>query len=366
MPQGCALVPIEFKFHLCWIQALRWYCFGSPTSINIYCQKLNWWQVKRPTLTHYYTDSCQWWAGANKMYIELDLTFLGLKVPNVGMLITEEPNLVLDKEYQTKLPWIVGWNLIWLSYNIFIQEYGTTGSDSFKCPEGVKPLLLFQMCIFHHSDIQKNQTLGTTSGVMSWQIKQTKTPKTDDLSKKTNRMLIENNGDTAGVTIGLKQNLVCIPGNSVITMPGQTNKIPSKITCLVNQAEHHNLPLGIVINRCVATTKARSIPVILINTTKQNVWIQQPMLAAGLFTIDQIDQTEHRASMESKGDNINILFLSVPPDTIRVQSEQVEITPSNLTPLTSTAWWGSQILQLNQAFYADNIRQACVFTTPHH
>ena len=47
-----------------------------------------------------------------KMYTELDLTFLGLKVLNVGILIAEEPNQVLDKKHQTTLPGIVGWNLI--------------------------------------------------------------------------------------------------------------------------------------------------------------------------------------------------------------------------------------------------------------
>ena len=127
----------------------------------------------------------------------------------------------------------------------------------------------------------------------------------------------------------------CVPSNSAITVLGWTNKIPSKITCLVEQAQHHNLLLGIVINRHLATTKARSVPVILINTTKQNVWIWQPLLAAELFITDQIDQIEHRASMERKGDNINISFSPVTPNTIRVQSEQVEVTPSNITPPTS-------------------------------
>ena len=47
-----------------------------------------------------------------RIYTELDFTFLGLKVLNVGVLITEKPNQVLDKEHQTKLPGIVGWNLI--------------------------------------------------------------------------------------------------------------------------------------------------------------------------------------------------------------------------------------------------------------
>ena len=43
----------------------------------------------------------------------------------------------------------------------------TTEFDLFNCPEGVDPLLFSQLCISHYSDVWKNQTLGTTSGVMS-------------------------------------------------------------------------------------------------------------------------------------------------------------------------------------------------------
>ena len=88
------------------------------------------------------------------------------------------------------------------------------------------------------------------------------------------------------VPVRSKKNPICIPGNSVITIPGCTNKIPSKVTCLVEQAEHHNLPLGIIVNRCVATTKARAMPIILINTTKQNIWLLQPLLATELYTVE--------------------------------------------------------------------------------
>ena len=119
-----------------------------------------------------------------RMYTELDLTFLRLKVLNVGTLIAEEPNQVLDKKHQTRLPGIVGWNLIWLPYDMFIQKYGTMGFDSFMCPEGVNPLLFSQLCIFHYSDIWKNKTLGTTLEVMSQHIKISKSPETDDLSKR--------------------------------------------------------------------------------------------------------------------------------------------------------------------------------------
>ena len=128
-----------------------------------------------------------------KMYVELNFTFLGIKVPNVWVLIAEEPNQVLDKEHQTMLHGIVGSNLIQLSYSTFIQEYRTTGFNSFRCPEGVNPLLFSQLHIFHYFDIWKNWTLGTKSGVMSWHIKQTKSPITDDLSKKDQQNFRGNN-----------------------------------------------------------------------------------------------------------------------------------------------------------------------------
>ena len=71
------------------------------------------------------------------------------------------------------------------------------------------------------------------------------------------------------------------------------------------------------------------------NTTKQNVWIWQPLLATELFTTNQIDQIEHRANMERKGDNIDISLLPVASHTIRVQLEQVKVTSSDMTPPTS-------------------------------
>ena len=77
------------------------------------------------------------------------------------------------------------------------------------------------------------------------------------------------------------------------------------------------------------------MPVILVNTTKQNVWIWQPLLARELFSTDQIDGIENRASMERQGDNIHISFLPVSPDSIRVRSEQVESTTPDITPPTS-------------------------------
>ena len=77
------------------------------------------------------------------------------------------------------------------------------------------------------------------------------------------------------------------------------------------------------------------MPVILINTLTQNVWIQQPLLATELFAMDQIDQIGHMTSLEGKEDNINISS-PVTPDMIMVQSEQVEVTSPNIMPSTSS------------------------------
>ena len=124
------------------------------------------------------------------------------------------------------------------------------------------------------------------------------------------------------MTIGIKQQPICIPGNSTITILGCTSKLPSRITCLVEQVEHHNLLLGIVINQCMAIPQARSIPVILINTNRYNVWIRQTLLAATLFDVE-CNEMEYRANMNQDGDNILVGFQPVPPQLININSCQV-------------------------------------------
>ena len=75
----------------------------------------------------------------------------------------------------------------------------------------------------------------------------------------------------------------------------------------MQQAEHHNLPPVIVINWCIAIPKARTIPVIIINTNRYNVWIRQPLLAAKLFDVE-CDEIEYRANMSWEGNNISVGF----------------------------------------------------------
>ena len=84
------------------------------------------------------------------MYVELDLDFLGIVVPKEGVLITQEPNELLETCHKTKLPGMVGWNLIKLAYEVFVNIYGILCLDNFDCPTEVSPLLFSQLCVYHH------------------------------------------------------------------------------------------------------------------------------------------------------------------------------------------------------------------------
>ena len=133
-----------------------------------------------------------------KMYTELDITLLGLKVSNIDMLIMEDPKQVLDRKHQTKLPAIVGWNLIQLSYNAVVTKYGTSRFGAFKCQEGVNPLLFSQLCIYYHSDICEGHTLRVATKVVFNQSQQLGPPRTDDLSKKDLQNFINKQTDRTG------------------------------------------------------------------------------------------------------------------------------------------------------------------------
>ena len=57
-------------------------------------------------------------------------------MPKIGVLITQEPSGLLDTCHKTKLLGMVGWNLIKLAYEVFVQKYGVLRLENFDCPTG--------------------------------------------------------------------------------------------------------------------------------------------------------------------------------------------------------------------------------------
>ena len=78
---------------------------------------------------------------------------MGLMVLKVGVLVTRDPNQLLDPKHQKRLPGVVGHNQVCLAFNRLIKVYGTTVSDSFDCPSSVSPLLFSQLCVYYYTDV---------------------------------------------------------------------------------------------------------------------------------------------------------------------------------------------------------------------
>ena len=113
---------------------------------------------------------------------------------------------------------------------------------------------------------------------------------------------------------------ICIPGNAMLTMPGNTSMIDKGQSYIVELAAHHNLPHGLVVNSCCVTPKARKVQVILINTTGQNIWVRQPLLAAELFEVE-VEPQQYCTEFNHEGDGITISFLLAPPQEEQKQVE---------------------------------------------
>ena len=73
-------------------------------------------------------------------------------MPRVGFFITQNPNEVLDPEHKTRLPSIVGWNLVRLAYEEFSKKHNPIVFENFECPKGIEPLLFLQLCIYYYAN----------------------------------------------------------------------------------------------------------------------------------------------------------------------------------------------------------------------
>ena len=111
------------------------------------------------------------------MSVELDLDFLGIVVPKVGVLITEEPNEPLETCHKTKPPGMVGWNLIKLAYEVFVKNYGVLCLENFDCPTGVSPLLFSQLYVYYHCKAGGLQSDSVTMKINGQQQLLKKNPK---------------------------------------------------------------------------------------------------------------------------------------------------------------------------------------------
>ena len=91
-------------------------------------------------------------------YFKADVSILGFQIPSVGILVVKDPNTVLEPQYGTQMPGVIGCNLIWLGYEEFRKVYGFEAFKTFTCLKEVHPLIFAQMCTLYHQGKDQAQT----------------------------------------------------------------------------------------------------------------------------------------------------------------------------------------------------------------
>ena len=183
-------------------------------------------------------------------YVELHVEFLGLHVPRVRFLIIQNPNKVLDPDHRKRLPRIVGWNLVKLAYQEFLKKYNIDVFEDFECPDGVNPLLFSQLCIYYYADVVPavvNEIQDEDGLIYTEEI--TNNKKDNVIDKRKCQNFINGEDEPAGtVTIGINNQPICMPGNSMIMVPGKLSKLVNKGLYMVELPVHNNLPSGVMLH----------------------------------------------------------------------------------------------------------------------
>ena len=262
-------------------------------------------------------------------YFEADISILGFHIPSVGFLVVKDPNIVLESQYSTCTPGVIGCNLIRLRYEDFGKVFGFEAFKTFTCPKEVHPLIFAQMCTLYHQgkdqaqpDIHTFNSLPNSdqqSGaihVTNSNINFQSTP--EDLSPPDTTL--------GQVWVGNPHRVICIPANSVKVIQGRTSRKAQQLSCMIEARSQNNLLLGVVVNlTSVTPSKTNKVPVTLVNTNSYHVWIKQQLLAADIVEVDHCPWDYH-STMSRDGGEVQVSFQPVPTPDVQADIFSVDAT----------------------------------------
>ena len=291
-------------------------------------------------------------AGENQIpltkYFSCDISSGGMTIPEVGILVKTDRQLTTSKGVKTRLPVIVGCNLLRLATFKFIHDYGEEAHKLFECPQHVDPLFFSCILLYYYSEenhrnakgeveggVANGKTgLGEASKASSHRVGEEDTigshseyKDKDKRSKgnfpriKKKSMIRKTNlgGFVGRVLIGDVRNPICIPANSSKTVIGQTARVNRKKSFMVESTESSNLPLGVGVNNTLVTpSKSGLVSVILINNNSHNVWICQPLYAGDLWEVSPREWEYEPVLTRKEGTNdIEVNFVQIPPEDLQ-------------------------------------------------
>ena len=153
--------------------------------------------------------------------------------------------------------------------------------------------------------------------------------------KKAQNLTTNKDGLLGKVLVGNAIQPICVPSNSALTIPGRlgkNTKVPSGTPCLIDTAAVSNLPQRISVNRCLVHPRGKTVLVILMNQNSNNIWIQQPLLAAEIYAVDHLPW-DYGVEFQHHGDKIEVAFQPLPPADIMATVKLVHDEPGT-KPLT--------------------------------
>ena len=138
----------------------------------------------------------------------------------------KDTNTVLELQYSTQMPGVIGYNLIQLGYKEFGKVFGFEAFETFTCPKEVHPLIFAQMCTLYHQgkdlrfklilihligsqiNSQQSNSVHVTTSQINFH------PSQEDLSPS--------DAILSQVWVGSPHQNICIPANSVKVIKGKT------------------------------------------------------------------------------------------------------------------------------------------------
>ena len=156
-------------------------------------------------------------------YFKADVTILGFRIPSVGFLVVKDPNTVLEPQYSTQTPGVIGYNLILLGYEEFGKVFGFEAFETFMCAKEVHLLIFAQMCTLYHQGKDQVQTDSHTPN--NSQINNQQSNSVHVTTSEVNVQLASPSDAILGqVWVGNPHQNICIPANSVKVIQGKTSR----------------------------------------------------------------------------------------------------------------------------------------------
>ena len=161
-------------------------------------------------------------------HFEADVTILVFRVQSVGFLVVKDPNTVLEPQYSTQTPGVIGCNLIRLGCEEFKKVFGFEAFETFTCPKEVHPLIFAQMCTLYHLGKVQVQSVSHASD-----SSQSNSSQYNSVHVTTSQVSFHNSQEDLSpldailgqVWIGSPYRNICIPANSVKVVQGKTSKL---------------------------------------------------------------------------------------------------------------------------------------------